>query len=77
MRTRVYYPTTENPSKTRLGISTEKGVLSKSQLLQVARQPSEAKMRNLVRLFALGMMNREQAREEALAESLGALEATA
>lgn len=42
----------------------EKGVLSKSQLLQVARQPSEAKMRNLVRLFALGMMNREKAREE-------------
>jgi ParB family chromosome partitioning protein len=42
----------------------EKGVLSKSQLLQVARQPNEAKMRNLVRLFALGMMNREQAREE-------------
>ena len=42
----------------------EKGVLSKSQLLQVARQPSEAKMRNLVRLFALGMINRDQAREE-------------
>jgi len=42
----------------------EKGILSKSQLLQVARQPNEAKMRNLVRLFALGMMNREQAREE-------------
>jgi len=42
----------------------EKGVVSKSQLLQVARQPSEAKMRNLVRLFALGMMNREKAREE-------------
>ena len=42
----------------------EKGVLSKSQLLQVARQPSESKMRNLVRLFALGMMNREKAREE-------------
>jgi ParB family chromosome partitioning protein len=42
----------------------EKGVLSKSQLLQVARQPSEGKMRNLVRLFALGMMNRDQAREE-------------
>lgn len=41
----------------------EKGILSKSQLLQVARQASEAKMRNLVRLFALGMMNRDQARE--------------
>ncbi len=42
----------------------ESGVLSKSQLLQVARQPSEAKMRNLIRLFELGMMNRDQAREE-------------
>jgi ParB family chromosome partitioning protein len=42
----------------------EKGVLSKSQLLQVARQPSEARMRDLVRRFALGIVNREQAREE-------------
>ncbi|MBI4166546.1 MAG: ParB/RepB/Spo0J family partition protein [Acidobacteria bacterium] len=42
----------------------EKGILSKSQLLQVARQPSEARMRNLIRLFALGMMNRDQARED-------------
>src|SRR6266567_6037185 len=42
----------------------EKAVLSKSQLLQVARQPSEAKMRDLIRRFSLGMVNREQAREE-------------
>jgi ParB family chromosome partitioning protein len=42
----------------------EAGVLSKSQLLQVARQPSEAKMRDLVRRFALGVVNREQARAE-------------
>jgi ParB family chromosome partitioning protein len=42
----------------------EQGVLSKSMLLQVARQPSEAKMRDLVRRFALGMVNREQARAE-------------
>lgn len=42
----------------------EKGVLSKSQLLQVARQASEAKMKDLVRRFALGMLNREQARQE-------------
>lgn len=42
----------------------EQGVLSKSQLLQVARQPGEAKMRDLVRRFALGMLNREQARAE-------------
>ena len=42
----------------------EKGVLSKSQLLQVARQPNEGKMKNLVQRFALGMVNREQARAE-------------
>src|SRR5579871_4872324 len=42
----------------------ENGVLSKSQLLQVARQPTEAKMRDLVRRFALGLVNREQARAE-------------
>ncbi len=42
----------------------ERGVLSKSQLLQVARQPSEGKMRDLVRRFALGIVNREQARAE-------------
>lgn len=42
----------------------EQRILSKSQLLQVARQASEGKMRNLIRLFALGMMNRDQAREE-------------
>jgi len=42
----------------------EQGVLSKSQLLQVARQEQEDKMRDLVRRFALGLVNREQAREE-------------
>lgn len=42
----------------------EMGVLSKSQLLQVARQPDETKMKNLVRRFALGTVNREQARAE-------------
>ncbi len=42
----------------------ESGVLSKSQLLQVARQETEAKMRDLARRFALGMVNREQARAE-------------
>ncbi|MGH9356805.1 MAG: ParB/RepB/Spo0J family partition protein [Terriglobia bacterium] len=42
----------------------ENGVLSKSQLLQVARQSSEGKMRDLVRRFALGTLNREQARAE-------------
>ena len=42
----------------------ENNVLSKSQLLQVARQPSDEKMRDLIRRFALGMVNREQARAE-------------
>jgi hypothetical protein len=42
----------------------EKGVLSKSQLLQVARQPNEAKMKDLTQRFALRMLNREQARAE-------------
>jgi ParB family transcriptional regulator, chromosome partitioning protein len=47
----------------------EQGVLSKSQLLQVARQDHESKMCDLVRRFALGMVNREQAREERHPES--------
>jgi ParB family chromosome partitioning protein len=42
----------------------EKGVLSKSQLLQVARQESDNKMRDVVRRFALGMLSREGARAE-------------
>ncbi|PYV24688.1 MAG: hypothetical protein DMG24_10765 [Acidobacteria bacterium] len=45
-------------------LAIEQGVLSKSQLLQVARQPSDAKMRDLVQRFALGLVNREQARAE-------------
>jgi len=42
----------------------EKGVLSKSQLLQVARQESDARMTDLVQRFALGMLSREEARAE-------------
>ena len=42
----------------------ENGVLSKSQLFQVAREASEAKMKDLVRRFALGTLTREQARAE-------------
>jgi ParB family transcriptional regulator, chromosome partitioning protein len=42
----------------------ENNVLSKSQLLEVARQPTDAKMKDLIRRFALGMVNREQARAE-------------
>ena len=52
-------------------LCVESGVLSKSQLLQVARQPSEAKMRDAIRRFALGMLNREQAREERHADKKG------
>ena len=42
----------------------EHGVLSKSQLLQVARQPSEAKMQDVARRFAAGELNRDEARAE-------------
>jgi ParB family chromosome partitioning protein len=45
-------------------LCAQQGVLSKSQLLQVARQENENKMRELVRRFALGLVSREQAREE-------------
>jgi ParB family chromosome partitioning protein len=45
-------------------VCIESGVISKSQLLQVARQPTEAKMRETVRRFAQGTLNRDQAREE-------------
>ena len=45
-------------------ICIESGVISKSQLLQVARQPTEARMRDTVRRFAQGTLNREQARQE-------------
>ena len=40
------------------------GVLSKSTLIQVARQPNEAKMHELAKRFALRLVNRDQAREE-------------
>ncbi len=49
-------------------LSIEKGVLSKSQLLQVARQGNAARMKDVVRRFALGILNREQAREERRAD---------
>lgn len=42
----------------------EQGVLSKSQLLQVARQASDARMRDVARRFAAGLLNREEARAE-------------
>jgi ParB family chromosome partitioning protein len=42
----------------------ESGVLSKSQLLQVARQGTAAQMRDVVRRFAAGVLSREEARAE-------------
>ena len=42
----------------------ETGVLSKSLLLQVARQPSKNKMHELAERFAHRLINRDQAREE-------------
>jgi ParB family transcriptional regulator, chromosome partitioning protein len=45
-------------------LAIEKGVVSKGQLLQVARQPDEARMKSLVLRFAHGLVNRDQAREE-------------
>lgn len=45
-------------------VCIESGVISKSQLLQVARQPTEARMRDVVRRFAQGTLNRDEAREE-------------
>lgn len=45
-------------------VCIESGVISKSQLLQVARQPTEARMREAARRFAQGTLNREQARQE-------------
>lgn len=41
-----------------------RGVLSKSQLLEIARQPTDGKMREAARRFAEGALNREQARAE-------------
>jgi ParB family transcriptional regulator, chromosome partitioning protein len=42
----------------------ESGVLSKSQLLQVARQETEGRMRDVARRFAAGLLNRDEARAE-------------
>ena len=45
-------------------LAIEKAVLAKGQLLQVARQPDEARMKGLVLRFAQGSVNRDQARAE-------------
>jgi ParB family transcriptional regulator, chromosome partitioning protein len=45
-------------------LAIEKSVLAKGQLLQVARQPDEARMKSLIHRFAQGLVSRDQAREE-------------
>ena len=49
----------------------EKGVVSKSVLLQVARQPNEKRMVELIHRFAQGGLTREEARSERRAEKEG------
>ena len=49
----------------------EKGVVSKSMLLQVARQSNERKMAELVQRFAHGGFTREEARAERRADKEG------
>lgn len=52
-------------------ICIDRGVLSKSQLLEIARQPTDGKMREAARRFAEGALNREQARAERSPKSPG------
>ena len=47
----------------------ERGIVSKSLLLQVARQPNEKKMLEMVERIARGGMTRDEARDERRAES--------
>jgi ParB family chromosome partitioning protein len=51
----------------------EHGIISKSLLLQVARQPTERKMLEMVERIARGGMNRDQARAERREEKSGAV----
>lgn len=52
-------------------VCIDRGVLSKSQLLEIARQPTDGKMREAARRFAEGALNREQARAERSPKSPG------
>ncbi len=47
----------------------EKGIVSKSLLLQVARQPNEKKMREMIQLIAQGGLTRDEARNARREES--------
>ena len=49
----------------------EKGILSKSLLLQVSRQPNEKKMRDMVQRIAQGGLTRDEARRARKEESRG------
>jgi ParB family chromosome partitioning protein len=46
----------------------EKQVGSKSMLLQIVRQPNREKMQELVKRFSLGVLSREEARQERVQE---------
>jgi ParB family chromosome partitioning protein len=48
----------------------EKGIISKSLLLQVARQPNEKKMREMVQRIAQGGLTRDEARKARREESV-------
>lgn len=45
-------------------VCVEKGIVTKSLLLQVSRQPSEKKMREMVERIAAGGLSRDEARRE-------------
>jgi ParB family chromosome partitioning protein len=51
-------------------VCLEKGIVSKSLLLQVARQPQEKKMREMVQRIAQGGLTRDEARRARQAENV-------
>lgn len=52
-------------------ICVEKGIVSKSLLLQIVRQPNDRKMQDLAKRIAAGKMTRDEARTERRAEKTG------
>ena len=46
------------------GLCVDKGIVTKSLLLQVSRQPNERKMRDMVERIAAGGLSRDEARRE-------------
>jgi ParB family chromosome partitioning protein len=53
-------------------ICTEKGIVTKSLLLQVSRQPNEKKMREMVEKIASGGLSRDEARRARQEENVAA-----